>query len=191
MSDVLKANNETAITTNQEASLPAINNDDLNQESLALLSQIIAENDEAKTRDLTYLFNINQNKKTMVRMDKLSGLQDGLVDQFVKRIAERPDEISNKELMDGLKIVQDIIERGQRQVSGVDQPLPLIQVNQQNTAINVGTDGTDLNRESRERVKNAVLGLLSGLTANQAQNNVIYVDESSEAENTSPEENVE
>lgn len=148
-----------------ESSVPAIvDNSELNQESLELLSQIITEKDEDKARDLTYLFNLNQNKKTMVRMDKLSSLQDGLVDQFVRRIAERPDEISNKELMDGLRIVQDIIERGQRQVGGIDQPMPMIQVNQQNTSINVGTtEGNELNRESRERVKNAVLGLLQTL----------------------------
>lgn len=138
----------------------------LNQESLELLDKIIASSDEKQTQDLTYLFNLNQNKKTLVRMDKLSGLQDGLVDQFVKRIQERPDEISNKELMDGLRIVQDIIERGQRQVSGVDQQ-PLIQFNQQNNSVNIGSDTmTDLNRESRDRVKNAVLGLLSGLNTN-------------------------
>lgn len=166
-------NEETFLDNNlpevSESSMPTIvDNSDLNKESLSLLNQIIIEKDEDKARDLTYLFNINQNKKTMVRMDKLSGLQDGLVDQFVKRIAERPDEISNKELMDGLRIVQDIIERGQRQVSGVDQPVPMIQVNQQNTSINVGTtEGNELNRESRERVKNAVLGLLNGLAAKQ------------------------
>lgn len=149
-----------------ETSLPvAVNNQELNQESLELLNLIIAEKDETKARDLTYLFNVNQNKKTMVRMDKLSGLQDDLLDQFVKRIANRPDEISNKELMDGLRIIQDILERGQRQVSGADQLQPMIQVNQQNNSINVGMEGTELNRESRERVKNAVLGLLSGLTA--------------------------
>lgn len=159
-----------------------INNQELNQESLALLNQLIAEKDENKARDLTYLFNVNQNKKTMVRMDKLSGLQDDLVDQFVKRIANRPDEISNKELMDGLRIVQDIIERGQRQVSEVDQLQPMIQVNQQNTSINVGTDGTELSRESRERVKNAVLGLLSGLTAPQPIETSFTETESKEEE---------
>ena len=135
----------------------------LNEESREILGQLIATTDEQQTRDLTYLFNVNQNKKTMVRMDKLSGLQDGLVDQFVKRIKERPDEISNKELMDGLRIVQDIIERGQRQVSGVDMPQPMIQINQQNNSITVGESETTLDRASRERVKNAVLGLLNGL----------------------------
>ena len=154
----------------------------LNEESLRLLGQIIAENDEAKAKDLTYLFNVNQNKKTMVRMDKLSGLQDGLVDQFVKRIQERPDEISNKELMDGLRIVQDIIERGQRQITEADQPQPLIQINQQNNSLSVGDGTTELNRESREKVKNAVLGFLSEITAKQPPSPIITTESDEETD---------
>lgn len=146
------------------SALTLVNVDDLNKESLELINQIIAESDIEKTKDLTYLFNVNQNKKTMVRMDKLSGLQDNLVDQFVKRIAERPDEISNKELMDGLKLVQDIIERGQKQVAGVTET-PLIQINQQTNSVNIGENSSNnLNRESREKVKNAVLSLLNKIT---------------------------
>lgn len=160
-------NELTPLETDSQAAVVPYDSSTLNEESLKLLSQIISESDEAKARDLTYLFNINQNKKTMVRMDKLSGLQDNLVDQFVKRIAERPDEISNKELMDGLKIVQDIIERGQRQVSGADEQQPFIQINSQDNSINVGA--TELPRESRDKVKNAVLGLLQKIQQPQVQ----------------------
>jgi len=160
-------NELTPLETDSQAAVVPYDSSALNEESLKLLSQIISESDEAKTRDLTYLFNLNQNKKTMVRMDKLSGLQDNLVDQFVKRIAERPDEISNKELMDGLKIVQDIIERGQRQVSGADEQQPFIQINSQDNSINVGA--TELPRESRDKVKNAVLGLLQKIQQPQVQ----------------------
>ena len=174
MSDEVKKVNsaeETEASSNSGA-LIIVNAEDLNKESLTLINQIIAESDLEKTKDLTHLFNINQNKKTMIRIDKLSGLQDHLVDQFARRIAERPDEISNKELMDGIKIVQDIIERGQKQVEGVQQT-PLIQFNQQNNSVNIGEESTQLNKEStqlkkesRDRVKNAVLALLSGLDKN-------------------------
>ena len=153
---------EALPTSSETGALTLVNADDLNQESLTLINQIIAEKDIEKTKDLTHLFNINQNKKTMIRIDKLSGLQDHLVDQFARRIEERPDEISNKELMDGIKIVQDIIERGQKQVESVEQT-PLIQFNQQNNSVNIGEGGTQLNKESRDRVKNAVLALLGGL----------------------------
>lgn len=136
----------------------------LNEESKALIEQIIAETDEQKARDLTYLFNANQNKKTMVRVNKLSDLLDTITDQALARFTTRPDEISNKELFDGLKVVQDLIERGQKQVSGAGET-PLIQINQQNNEVNVGSPVTgNLNRDSRERVKAAVAGILASLT---------------------------
>lgn len=170
-----------ASTSSTNTALTTVNAEDLNKESLELINQIIAEADIEKTKDLTYLFNINQNKKTMIRVDKLSGLQDNLVDQLVRRIAERPDEISNKELMEGLKIVQDIIERGQKQVAGVTET-PLIQINQQTNSVNIGDSATaGLSRESRDKVKNAVAALLGNLMKPTAANNtpqeVIDVEE--------------
>lgn len=141
----------------------------LNEESLALINQIVAEKDEQKTKDLTYLFNINQNKKTMVRINKLSDLMDTITDQAVARFTTRPDEISNKELFDGLKIVQDLMERGQKQVSGVAET-PLIQVNQQTNEVNIGGTSSSLSRESRERVKSAIMGVLDSIAAKQPEN---------------------
>lgn len=161
---------ETGLTT-----VPAV---DLNQESLALISQIIAETDEQKTRDLTQLFNANQNKKTMVRVNKLSDLLDTITDQALARFTARPDEISNKELFDGLKVVQDLIERGQKQVSGAGE-MPLIQVNQQNNEVTIGGAPSTLSRDSRERVKSAVLGLLESITTTAqapVDDNIIEVD---------------
>lgn len=136
----------------------------LNEESAALIEKIIAESDEQKAKELTQLFNANQNKKTMVRVNKLSDLLDTITDQALTRFTQRPDEISNKELFDGLKIVQDLIERGQKQVSNAGEA-PLIQFNQQNNEVNLGgTSVNNLNRDSRERVKSAVLSLLAGIS---------------------------
>ena len=107
--------------------------------------------------------NANQNKKTMIRVNKLSDLLDSITDQALTRFTERPNEISNKELFDGLKIVQDLIERGQKQVSGAGET-PLIQFNQQNNEVNVGSNIGNLSRDSRERVKSAITSLLSSIT---------------------------
>lgn len=137
----------------------------LNEESLALIEKIIAEPDEQKSRDLITLFNSNQNKKTMVRINKLSDLLDTITDQALTRFTARPDEISNKELFDGLKVVQDLIERGQKQVSGANENnTPLIQVNQQTNEVNIGNSPNNLSRDSRERVKSAVMNLLNSIT---------------------------
>jgi hypothetical protein len=137
----------------------------LNAEAKELLSQIIVETDEQKAQNLVQLFNANQNKKTMVRVDKLSNLLDTITDQALLRFSAKPDEISNKELFDGLKIVQDLIERGQKQATGVNGASPLIQFNQQNNEVNLGNASSNLNRDSRERVKSAVLSLLGSISA--------------------------
>ena len=116
----------------------------------------------------------------MVRVNKLSDLLDTITDQALARFTARPDEISNKELFDGLKIVQDLIERGQKQVSGAGET-PLIQINQQTNEVNLGTTASsNLNRDSRERVKAAVLGILNSITDAQSapveDENVIVVE---------------
>lgn len=165
--------NYPTTTENNETSLAPIT---LNAESAALIEKIVAETDESKTRDLTQLFNANQNKKTMVRVDKLSKLLDTITDQALDRFTSRPDEISNKELFDGLKIVQDLIERGQKQVSNAGET-PLIQINQQNNEVNLGGAGNNLNRDSRERVKSAVMNLLSSITfANTVETPVVNAE---------------
>ena len=175
MSDEVKTNLRTETTVADEDETTAIvpKNFSLNEESQALIEQIIVEKDEQKSRDLTQLFNNNQNKKTMVRVNKLSDLLDTITEQALTRFTTRPDEISNKELFDGLKIVQDLIERGQKQVSGTGET-PLIQVNQQTNEVNIGGTSNNLNRDSRERVKSAVLSLLSSI------NNTVAIETSNE-----------
>ena len=73
-----------------------------------------------------------------------------------------------------------MIERGQKQVSGVGDT-PLIQFNQQTNEVNIGSSTTTLSRDSRERVKSAVLGLLGDLTAAQEpiidDSNLVVVEE--------------
>ena len=147
--------------------LVAVDTSDLNAESLNILNQIIAAEDIDKTKDLTYLFNINQNKKTMVRIDSLSNLQDKLVGLLSNRVTERPDEMSNQEVMQALKVVQDIIERGTKQITGQNEQ-PLIQINQQTNSVNVGDEAAGLNRDSRDKVRRAIMSMLDNVkdTAN-------------------------
>ena len=149
------------------AALVAVDTSDLNAESLNILNQIIAAEDIDKTKDLTYLFNVNQNKKTMVRIDSLSNLQDKLVGLLSSRVTERPDEMSNQEVMQALKVVQDIIERGTKQITGQNEQ-PLIQINQQTNSVNVGDEAAGLNRDSRDKVRRAIMSILDNVkdTAN-------------------------
>lgn len=150
-----------------KAEISQVTRAQLDAESIELLNQVIAESDADKAKDLTYLFNVNQNKKTMIRVNKLNELLDTITDQAILRFTTRPDNISNQELLQSLKVVQEAIERGQKQVSTqTEQQAPLIQINQQ--SVNVGTDADKLSRESRENVKNAVMSILSGLGVENA-----------------------
>lgn len=143
----------------------------LNKESLELVNKIIAEQDVDKQKDLTYLFNLNQNKKTIVRLDKLNTLFNTIVDQATKRWTEKPDEMSNQDLINSLKTAQDLVERSQNQINGVnDAPAPLIQINQQNNSVNVNKDPiSTLSRDSREKVKATVAQLLKSVTQDSKQ----------------------
>lgn len=100
----------------------------------------------------------------MVRLNKLSDLMDAVTDEAVSRFRNNPNEISNEDLLKTMKTVQDMIERGQKQVSGVGDR-PLIQINQQTNEVNVGNDATKLSRDSRKKVENALASLLGGLSA--------------------------
>ena len=102
----------------------------------------------------------------MVRQNKLNELQDILVDEAIDRFSSRPAEISNQELMTGLKTVQDMIEKSQKAVNGVTESTPIITINQQNNEINVaGEDGDKkkLTKESRDRVKQAMAAIMASL----------------------------
>lgn len=155
-----KASPETG--EEKTTALVTVDTSSLNEESLEILNQIIAAEDINKAKDLTYLFNVNQNKKTMVRIDSLNNLQDRLVGLLSKRVTERPDEMSNQEVMQALKIVQDIIERGTKQVVGQTEQ-PLIQINQQTNSVNVGDEAAGLNRDSRDKVKRAIMNILDSV----------------------------
>lgn len=119
---------------------------------------------------------MNQNKKTIVRVNKLNELQDNLTDLMIQRVTNKPDNMTTKDVMDALKTVQDLIERGSSQVSGANEQAPLITINQQNNEVHMSNDTTQ-SRESREKVKNAVLDILSkAMDSTSKNNNIIDVD---------------
>lgn len=152
-----------------KASEPAVISEEkakerLNKESTEIVNKIICENDTEKQKDLVYLFNANQTKKTVARLNKLNDLMDTITGQAIKRWTEKPDQRSNQDLLNGLKITQDLLEKSQAQINGVEsQPAPLIQINQQNNNITAKDPVSALSRDSRDRVKAAVEQLRGSL----------------------------
>ncbi len=152
---------ETSLVPISEVSLEEVRVN-LSAESQKLIGELTLEKDKQKMQAIEQQFNDIQRKKQLARISKLSDVQDMLTDQFYQRISQRPDEISNKEMLDGMKVIQDLMEKNQKRAEAVEEIPQLIQINQ--TEVNVGNN---LNRDSRERVKNAVLGILDSI--NKAQ----------------------
>ena len=153
---------ETSLTTISEASL-AEAKANLNLEAQKLIGELTLEKDRRKMQDIEQQFNDIQRKKQLARISKLSDVQDMLTDQFYQRISQRPDDISNKEMLDGMKVVQDLMEKNQKHTEIIEEIPQLIQINQ--TEVNVGNN---LNRDSREKVKNAVLDILKNINKTQS-----------------------
>jgi len=171
-------------TTATETDL-TLNKTELNTQALEIINQVIAETDQQKVKDLTSLFNMNQNKKTMIRVNKLNDLLDTITDRAIARFEQRPDEISNQELLQGIKVVQDALDKSNKQINGMTET-PLIQINQQNNELNLGDTPGSLTKESRDKVRNAVASILSGLTQNSRN-----VGQDTIIETTTPEDIIE
>jgi hypothetical protein len=171
---------ETSLAQSSEKSI-ATTDVNLSLEAQRLIGELTSERDKQKMQAIEQQFNEIQRKKQLARVSKLSDVQDMLADQFYKRISQRPDEISNKEMLDGMKVIQDLMEKSQKHTESIEEIPQLIQINQ--TEVNVGNN---LNRDSRERVKNAVLGLLDSINKTQQVNDapdVIEADFVEEDEN--------
>lgn len=152
---------ETSLTPISETSLE-VARANLSIEAQKLIGELTSEKDKQKMQAIEQQFNDIQRKKQLARISKLSDVQDMLTDQFYQRISQRPDEISNKEMLDGMKVVQDLMEKNQKHAENIEEIPQLIQINQ--TEVNVGNN---LNRDSRERVKNAVQALLGSINNTQ------------------------
>lgn len=160
-------------TYEQEASnLALVPNADLNtaiDKSLLALpleaaeQQLIAKIIEAPTKeDLQHqfdLFNMNQSKKNALRIIKLNNLLSKVEDQAIERFEKRPDQVSHKELLEYMNVVSGQIDRAHRQVDTLSTTPP-IQVLTQKNEVNINMGSPELDRDSKERVMDAISKLL-------------------------------
>lgn len=157
-------------TTENELTISSAN---LEKDTQALVNDILNEKDPKKVKDLTYLFNIAQTKKSVLRAVNLNNLLDRVNDQMEERLTKRADQFSNKDLLDYMDKMTGALEKAQKQVQDVD-PTPAIQINQQN--INLGEAG--LSRESRQNVMDAVASILKRLNEESLEEPEIIEEES-------------
>ena len=126
----------------------------LDSNSTNLIDKIVSEKDPGKLKDLVDLFNFNQNKKDILRADTYSKLLDKLSEEMYNRVNRGAVTLTNDELMEFHKTVTAAAAKNS--ISSDNVITPAIQNNTQ-VNINVG----ELNRESREKVADAVKAILA------------------------------
>lgn len=128
-----------------------------------LITKIAAAKNKDELQSLYQQFNINNTKKNAVRISQLNSLLDKVNKEAAERLTKRPEQISNKEMLDYMTAIGNQIERSQRLVDGI-KDITAVQVNNntQNTVnINVGqSDTLQLNKESRDKITDIIAMIL-------------------------------
>ena len=153
----------------------------LDQQEEKIVNEIIKAPTQKELQEQFDLFNINQSKKNALRIIKLNSLLDKVEDQAIERFEKKPDQVSNKELLEYMTVVAGQIDRSQKYIDTLKDK-PMIKVNQKNdVTINIGTE---LNKDSKERVMDAIQGLIKQLNNPDMDNKVIDADFSTNEEKT-------
>lgn len=129
--------------------------DKINNNLTKLEKKLIKEENIDELQELVELFNLNLQKKNILRNAKLSDVQDRVVEQILQRIALEPEEFSNDDLIKYHKIIQETLTKTDTTLDNIK--VPNIQINQQ-----VNVDKMIFNSESRKRILEAVNDILDG-----------------------------
>lgn len=121
-----------------------------------LEKDILSSDDPNELSDIIDLFNLNLQKRNIIRNKKLNDIQDEVVNRMLTKIQEEPWEFSNDDLVKFHKVIQDTLSKSSNTLD--ESNMPSIQVNQQ---INISSP--EFNRESRSRILSAVQEVLNNI----------------------------
>lgn len=127
-----------------------------------------------EVKDLTAVFNLNNQKRNVLRILKMNNLLDDVTNQIIERFEKNPHNFSNEDLLRYMQVTENAIDRANKNLNMVEDtpPIQMMQNNQVNININQGLD-----RESRMRVTETVQEILKRLSSNNVDNeSIIDVD---------------
>ena len=155
MSEIIdKINTETNVINiepHQIDMVPSLSSEEFQK---SLIEKIIDSQTKEELQNHLDLFNLAQSKNNVLRVIKLNDLLQKVEDQAIERFNKRPDQISNRELLEYLQVVSTQIEKSQKTVNETINEKPLIQITNNKNELNIQT-GPTLNAESREKVIDA------------------------------------
>ena len=153
-----------------------LNPQPLDNKNNEIAQKILDAETVEETKDLTALFNLNSQKRNVLRVLKMNNLLDKVTDQIIERFEKNPNLFTNEDLLKYMQVTENAIDRANKNLNMVEEtpPIQLLQQNQVNININQG-----LNRESRQRVIETVQAILNSSQNNSAEDvvDVTPVDE--------------
>ena len=171
--------------------VPQSSSDLVSAQSNELINQIaeVGYDDVDRMKQLIAMFNLVQQKKNVLRIMKYNGLLDSLADQMEARLGKKADEFSNDDVIKYVSTITGAIDKANTQLKLVDQTPP-IQVNQGNT-VNINLS-TELNREERERVADAIKALMQNANKQPREDDIVVdTDNENVEENYTEDANAE
>lgn len=134
----------------------------IDSKSEDLAQQILDTEDVKQVQDLTNLFNLNSQKRNVVRILKMNDLLDKVTDQMIERFEKNPNNFSNEDLLKYMQVTENSIEKANKNLSQIEDTPP-IQLTQNNVTVNLEQPG--LSRESKQRVLSVVDQILKNTNA--------------------------
>lgn len=168
---------KNSIKENEPLDLVALDNN-VKKSSEDIVTDLVSAETCSEFDAIAAEFNLNQKKKNAIRVVKLTNLLGKIEDQAIERFNKKPDQMSNKELIEYLQAIQNSIDRSQNYVDKIEEK-PMIQINQQTNTIKI--EDNQLSRESKEKVLSIVSKLLKEASSEETENII-------DAESIEPEE---
>lgn len=175
--------NALAVTNEEAAQKLPVTIESMTEQTLAteqqVVKDIVAAPNKEELEKQFQLFNMNQVKKNALRIIKLNDLLTKVEDQALERFEKRPDQVSNKELLDYMNAVSNQIEKAQNfSKETLSTEVGGIKIKQEKTEVNINVAPV-LNRNEKDRVVDVISILLNQMKKPQSRANdeVVEVEE--------------
>lgn len=145
----------------------------LDEKNEKLAQKILNANTLDETKDLTTLFNLNIQKRNVLRVLKMNNLLDKVTEQIIERFEKAPNNFTNEDLLKYMQVTENAIDRANKNLNQIKET-PAIQL-MQNNQVNINIDNSSIDRESRIRITETVQKILNNLQQTPQENNVIEV----------------
>lgn len=182
---VSNVENALAVTNEEATQKLPVTIESMTEQTLAteqqVVKDIVAAPNKEELEKQFQLFNMNQVKKNALRIIKLNDLLTKVEDQALERFEKRPDQVSNKELLDYMNAVSNQIEKAQNfSKETLSTEVGGIKIKQEKTEVNINVAPV-LNRNEKDRVVDVISILLNQMKKPQSRANdeVVEVEEAS------------